>query len=246
MRRGAWIAAAALIAAVTAAAPAQPYGEQDLQIADGDTLRRALAELRTSMLRPGERVEDWDRGGANPDADLRAAGADDHYFLNRGDDGTSVGILTARPLADLAPAGWRVVDSFGSAAVRLPSPQLDFVHLSARYVFATRAQFRRRGDVDCTPGITNALLYEVPGAAAGPNDAQIPIMFRMLILAMENQEICVRSDGDAAHGYRSRAFLPDGRPLPALTDEDGLTTIVPAAPLDLLLVPPRPPAPPTS
>ena len=230
---------------MAAPVPAQPNAEQDLQISDADTFRRALAELRERMLRPGERVENWDRGGANPDADLRAAGADDHFFLNHGDDGTSVGILTTRPLADFAPAGWRVIDSYGSAAVRLQGPQLDFVPLSARYVFASRSQFRRRGDVDCTPGITNALLYEVPGAEAGPDDAAIPIMFRMLILATENQEICVRSEGDAARGYRSRAFLPDGRPLPEMTD-DGVTTIVPAGPIERLIVPPAAPAPATS
>ena len=34
------------------------------------------------MLRPGERVEGWDRGGADPDAELRALGADRHYFLH--------------------------------------------------------------------------------------------------------------------------------------------------------------------
>ena len=85
----------------------------------------------------------------------------------------------------------------------------------------------------------------MPGAAAGAQDEAIPIMFRMLILALEGQEVCVRSDGDAARGYRSRAFLPDGRLLPELTGES-VTTIVPAAPIDRLIVPPRPPAAPTS
>jgi hypothetical protein len=245
MRALRWMAALALMAATAAPVEAQPNAEQDLQIGDADTFRRALADLRERMLRPGERVADWDRGGANPDADLRAAGAEDHFFLNRGDDGTSVGILTSRPLSDFAPAGWRVVDSYGSAAVRLPAPQLDFVPLSARYVFTSRGQYRRRGDIDCTAGITNALLYEVPGAAASPDDEAIPTMFRMLILAMDGQEICVRSDGDAARGYRSRTFLPDGRPLPELTGES-VTTIVPAAPIDRLIAPPAPPPPPTS
>lgn len=242
MRPWAWIAAGALVAGMPAGAPAQPNAEQDLQISDADTFRRALADLRAAMLRPGERVENWDQGGVNPDADLRAAGADDHYFLNRGNDGTSVGILTTRPFSDFVPARWRVVDSYGSAAVNLPGPQLDFVALSARYVFAARSQFRRRGDVDCTSGITNALLYEVPGAAASPNDEAIPILFRMVILATENQEICVRSEGDSARGYRSQAFLPDGRLLPEMSD-DSVTTIVPAGPIDRLIVPPPPPAP---
>jgi hypothetical protein len=245
MRGWAWIAAGALLAVAPAAAAAQMDVERDVQIGDAETFRRAIAELRERMLRPGDAVANWNRGGANPDADLRRAGAADHYFLNRGDDGTSVGILSDRPIADFAPAGWRVVDSFGSAATSLQGAQLDFVPLTARYVIATRAQFRRRGDIDCTPGITNALLYEIPGAASREEDPGVPFMFRMLILAMEGQEICVRSDGNAASGYHSRTFLPDGRLLPELTGE-GLTTIVRAAPIDQLIVPPPPPAPVTS
>jgi hypothetical protein len=112
-------------------------------------------------------------------------------------------------------------------------------------VFASRGQYQRRGEIDCTAGITNALLYEVPGAAASPDDEAIPIMFRMLILAMEGQEVCVRADGDAVRGYRSRTFLPDGRLLPELTGES-VTTIVPSAPIDRLIAPPPPPRPPTS
>lgn len=245
MWRWTWIAAGILLAMTPQASPAQPNGERDVQIGDAETFRAAVAALRERMLRPGAEVAGWNRGGANPDADLRRAGAEGHYFLNRGDDGTSVGILTDRPIADFAPAGWRVVDSFGSAAAPLTGAQLDFVPLSARYVIATRGQFRRRGDVDCTPGIANALLYEIPGAASGADDEGIPYMFRMLILAMDGQEVCVRADGDAAHGYRSQAFLPDGRSLPELTDE-GLTTIVPAAPIDRLIVPPAPAALPST
>lgn len=238
MRKFHIVLTAAALLLPLAPATAQPGAEQDLQISGPETLRQAVAELRANMLRAGERVDGWDVGGANPDADLRAAGAESHYFLNSGDDGASVGIITDRPLTDFAPEGWRVIDSYGSSAVRLPGAQLDFVPLSARYIFASRTRFRRRGDIDCTSGIANALLYEVPDAAAGPNDESIPILFRLMILATEDQELCVRTDGDRARGYRSRVFLPDGRLLPEMTDDDGITTIVPAAPIDRLIVPP--------
>lgn len=227
-------------------AAAQVGGEQDLQIGGAETFRRALDELRTTMLRTGERVEGWERGGANPDADLRAIGADDHYFLNTGSDGASVGIITDRAITDFAPQRWRIVDSYGSSAVRLPGAQLDFTALSPRYVIATRTKYRRRDDVDCTDGIANALLYEVPGAEARPNDETVPILFRLLLLAMEGQEICVRSEGNRTSGYRSRTFLPDGRPLPELSDNEDLTTIVPAAPIDRLIAPPPPERAPTA
>ncbi len=137
-----------------------------------------------------------------------------------------------------------MVDSYGSSATPLASPQVDFAALSPRYVVAIRAQFERRGGVDCSEGITNALLYEVPDAPAREDDAIVPLLFRALILALEGQEICVRSDGDSARGYRSRVFLPDGRLLPEMTDDD-VATIVPAAPIDRLVVWRQAPAPAT-
>ena len=229
--------ASLLLATAPATAFAQTGTEQDLQIADVEVLRRTVDEIRTNLLRRGERVAAWDRGGDNPDAELRARGTDRFYFLNRSDEGTSVGIITNRSFADFAPSSWRIVDSYGSSRENLPSPQLDFIAVSARYVIGTRTQFTRRGDVDCTPGTSSALLYEVPDAPASPNDETVPMMFRLLNLAMEGQEVCVRSDGDGTRGYRSRVFLPDGTELPELTD-DGVTTIVPAAPIDRLIVPP--------
>ena len=59
--------------------------------------------MRAELLRPGERVEGWDQGGADPDAELRALGADRYYQLSRGVDGTGVTILTDRPIREFAP-----------------------------------------------------------------------------------------------------------------------------------------------
>jgi len=198
-------------------------------------LRTVIEQIRTEMLRPGERVTGWNRGGADPDSDVRAQGADGHYMLTRDSDGDSISILTSRSIADLAPEGWRVVDSFGDPATALDHPQVDFEPISPRYVFAARTQFSRRGDVDCTGGITNARLYEIPGAPAGENDEIIPFMFRVMILALEGQEMCVRSDGNAERGYTARIFLPDGRLLPEMSRDPGTTTIVPAAPVERLV-----------
>ena len=236
LRRWTAIAAAGLLPAWMASA-VQPDGPQTE--AALDQFRTMVAEMRATLLRPGERVPDWNVGGADPDSDLRARGADRYYLLSRGEDGDSVSILTSRPIAELAPADWRVVDSYGSSATPLASPQVDFAALSPRYVVALRAQFERRGGVDCTAGITNALLYEVPDAPAEEDDSTVRLLFRALILALEDQEICVRSDGDAARGYRSRIFLPDGRLLPEMTDDE-VATIVPAAPIDRLVVWRRP------
>ena len=239
MKSWLWLSACAL--AVAAPASAQVPGEQDLQIADVETLRQAVEELRSDMFRRGPRVEGWDVGGVDPDAELRDRGADRFYFLNRDSEGTSVGIITRRPPSDFAPSDWRVVDSYGTMAADLPSPQLDFIALSDRYVMAMRSQYDRRRDVNCSPEVSGALLYEVPDAPTRAGDETLPIFFRLILLAIEGQEICVRTEGDAASGYRSRVFTPEGYELPELSDEDGVTLIVPAAPIDQLIEPPPPP-----
>jgi hypothetical protein len=105
---------------------------------------------------------------------------------------------------------------------------------------ATQAQLRRINDADCFDNIAHALLFEVPDAAEREDDEVMPLVFRLLILAGENQTVCVRSEGNARDGYRMRAFRPDGRALPELTDPDELGTIVPAAPVDQLIEPPPP------
>ena len=237
-------AAAALLLAPIAIATATPTvsaPDQDEEQSALAEYRAAVGELRAAMLQPGERVAGWDQGGADPDAELRALGADTHYFVTRGETGVGVSILTDRPIADFAPRAWRIADSFGAAGERLDTPQVDFIPVSDRYVMATRAHSWRQNDVGCFRNLSHALLYEVPGAPSRADDDMVPMMFRMMILAMEDQTVCVRNDGTREQGWRSRFFLPDGRTLPALTNADDLTTIVAAAPVESLIVaaPPR-------
>jgi hypothetical protein len=218
--------------------PAPARAQVTVPQADADSLARfrsAVERMRAEMLRPGERLEGWDRGGADPDRELRALGADRFYQLNRTVDGSSVTILTDRPIRDFAPSTWRVVDSYGEAGEALDHPQVDFLPFSERYVIASRSTSFRRNDAGCFRNLSHALLFEVAGAPASAEDANVPMLFRMLILAMDGQTICVRMDGDREHGYRSRYFLPDGRALPVLTDANDLLTIVPAAPLENLV-----------
>ena len=224
-----------------ASAPAKPTlpAQDENQGEEQDALaefRAAIDDLRATMLQPGERVAGWDRGGADPDAELRALGADSHYFLTSGETGVGVSILTDRAIADFAPRAWRIADSYGDAGERLDNPQIDFVPVSDRYIMATRSHSWRQNDAGCFRNLSHSLLYEVPGAPSRPDDETVPMMFRMFILAMEDQTVCVRSDGDRVHGWHSRFFMPDGRLLPALTNADDLTTIVPAAPVDTLIV----------
>lgn len=244
MKSFALLAGAAASLALPESVPAQPPVALEAP-ADGQAqdllaaLRQAVTAMRTEMFAPGPAVPGWDEGGADPDSELRRAGADDHYFLISSEDGPSVVLLTSRAIAAVAPEDWRVVDTYGSSAERLANPFVQFVALTPRYVLALRANSRRVAAVDCSDPVTNATLYEVPDAPASPRDDDMPIFFRIALLAGEEQVVCSRYDR-VEGGYRVRAFLPDGRSLPRLDDAQERVTIVPAAPLETLLRPPAP------
>jgi hypothetical protein len=223
----------ALLLAAPAAAPAQ-VDPRNPEAAFAD-LQAMVATLRAQLFTPGEHVPGWDRGGADPNADLRAAGADAHYFSVADRNGRMVGILSSRPLSAFAPAGWRVIDTYGSSATPLDRPEIGFQMLSHRYAVGLRVNGRRSRDADCTDPVTNATLYEIPGAPAHADDEMIPVIFRVALLASEGQVICSRWEGNARTGYRASSFTPDGHRLPALDEDAKLYTIVPAAPIDRLV-----------
>ena len=219
--------------------------EQRASAADGE---KAIRQLRELMFPAGERVEDWDVGGADPEEAVRAMGADKYYLLETdASDGTStVTILTARPISEIAPAGWRIVKSYGAAETQLDNPSVAFGFLTPRFVLAGRANGIRTRDADCSNTIGHAILYEVPGAPEAPEDRDIPDMFDGLMLAIDGQTLCARSDGDPTKGFSVRYFLPDGRLLlnPDRSVPASRATIVPAAPIDTLIKP-SPPEPAT-
>jgi hypothetical protein len=198
-------------------------------------LQALVAQMRSSMYTQGEQVRDWDRGGADPDSVLRARGADRNFFAYDDNSGRSIGILTQRPLTAFAPPGWRVIDTYGSSATRLDNPSLLFEMLSDRYAIGLRANGRRVRDADCVDPIANATLYEIPGAPSRPDDASIPILFRVLLLAQDGQTVCVRLDGNAQNGWRLRSFTRDGHRLPQLDETNQLITIIPAGPIERLI-----------
>ncbi len=233
----AFLAAGLLAAAAPPAAAQEVTGFMTLE-----QMQEAVAQMRESLYAPGDAVPGWNRGGADPDAMLRAAGPDRFYYLVHGTGGDSVAILTDRPFASLVPAEWRVVDTYGDSAAGVANPVIQFEALSERYIVAVRAGTERRGGVDCIAGIVNATLYERPGRSARPDDADMPLFFRLALLAAEGQTVCTRYDGDRASGWRGRAFTAEGRRLPGLDDEFERITIIPAGPIDSLIVYRPPPA----
>lgn len=229
--------AAGLLAAAPPAAAQEITGFETLE-----QLQEAVSRMREQLYTPGDAVPGWNRGGADPDSVLRAAGTDRFYYLIHGTGGDSVAILADRPFASLIPADWRVIDTYGDSSTAVVNPVIQFEALSDRYVVAVRAGSERRGGVDCVAGLTNATLYERPGRTARSDDHSIPLFFRLALLAAEGQTVCTRYDGDRETGWRGRSFTSDGRRLSGLDDEGERITIVPAGPVERLLVYRPPPA----
>lgn len=233
----------AFLAAALLATAAPPGAAQEITgFQTVEQMQEMVARMREQLFTPGDAVPGWNRGGADPDAVLRAAGADRFYYLIHGSSGDGVAILADRPFASVVPDGWRVVDTYGDSSTAVDNPVIQFEPLSDRYVMAVRAGAERRNGVDCMSGITNATLYERPGATERPDDAQIPLFFRLALIASEGQTVCTRYDGDRAKGWRGRNFTADGRRLAGLDDDFERITIVPAAPIDRLVVYRAPPA----
>lgn len=240
MRRFSILLLFGLLAAAPAAAAAKPTAEAPEAPSEAEVLaqlRAAVEAMRQELYRPGPLVPGWNVGGADPDRELLAAGADRHYFLLRAaGEPPSVIILSDRRIADFAPSAWRVVDSYGSATDAVERPFVQFSHLSPRFVIGTRANGFRRDNVDCSDGIAHALLYELPGETTTEEDEAAPMMFRLALLAMEGVTTCTRYEGSRAAGWSTRPLLPDGRSLPALEARGGeRLSIVPAAPVDQLM-----------
>jgi len=231
----------ALLAAGLLAAAAPAPAQEVTGFLTVEQMQEMVARMRETVFAPGDAVAGWNRGGADPDGELRAAGADRFYYLLHKTGGDGVAILTERSVASLAPQGWRVVDTYGDSSARVENPVVQFELMSERYVMAVRAGSDRRRGVDCIDGITNATLYERPDAPAGPDDGDVPLLFRLALLAGEGQTICTRYEGSRAAGWRGRYFTPEGRRLPQLDDEHERITIVPAAPIESLLVYRQPP-----
>ena len=141
---------------------------QPAPTADATTRYKALLEqVRAEMFRAGPAVPGWDRGGADPDLELRSAGPERFYYLVEKKDGLrEVIVMTDRPIAAVAPPDWRPVREYGSAKSPAEHTVIEFVPIDSWHVLAMRGGGRRLNDVDCMPGITHAILFERAGMPA--------------------------------------------------------------------------------
>ena len=208
-------------------------------------LKALVDNARAELLKPGAVVAGWNVGGADPNAEIEARGAERHYFVEESDDGEiDVSIRTPRRIDALAPARWQPIDSFGSAIDYVERPLVSFSPVGTRYAIGARSGEWRENGIDCGKGPAHAILYELPdGAKDSVARDEAIMLFRITMLAIEGQTICARHVGTAGEGWRTRLMLRDGRDLPELNKSQSRLRIVPAAPVETLMKgKPMPPA----
>ena len=227
-----------LTCAALTMAPA-PAGAQPPETPDSGkpaAFQAMVDQVRRGMMAPGPVVERWKVGGADPTAALVARGADRHVMLVEDENGTTVSFSTDRRIADLAAPGWRVVDTYGSPVAYAENPTIGFSPVGTRFVVGARTAGWRENGLDCGKQPTHAILYERSDAPADQTTDQAMTFFRITMLAMEGQTICSRAVGDSRRGWRLTYLLPDGRALPAFNKNETRMRIVPAGPIDRLVV----------
>lgn len=207
----------AVLTSVSAPLAAQDDDAPDLSLSpDLSRVRAAAAEMRVDAMQRGDLVAGWNVGGADPIADIREMGAETHYLFSRTPDEDSIAIVTDRAVVDFAPDDWEVIDSYGLHDPTRTGAVVEFTPLSHRFVMGSRVIARRVGDVDCWDNLDHALLFHRPGAVTSDADADAWETFRVIILALEDQDLCVRYEGRRDEAYTSQTFTPDGHRLPAL------------------------------
>jgi hypothetical protein len=210
-------------------APTVPTAEQEARY------KALVQQVRDKLFHAGAVVPGWDYGGANPDAELRAAGADRFYYqMDKKGGRHELAILTDRPIAAVAPPDWRPLGEYGSAEAPAEHAIIQFAPIDAWHVLAMRAGSWHQKDVDCTRGVTHAVLFEKPGIPAdAPDPERAGFIAKVTLDAAEGQTVCSRYEGDRAHGWEVRHFLPDGREI--VEEQRSRMRIVPAGPIDRLI-----------
>ena len=131
-------AAAALFDPALAEQPAPP------------TIDDLVKEVRAELFKPGPILPGWNVGGADPVAELDAAGSSKYVLLTEDADGErSLQIRTAARIDSLAPAGWRVVDSVGSPIAYAANPSIGVTRFGTGCVVGTRFSGERKDRMDC-------------------------------------------------------------------------------------------------
>ena len=230
MRGSTGLAAVLFVGIAIPAAAAQPTDPRS-----DAAYRELVGKIRAGMFRAGKRVAGWDRGGENPDAELRAAGSDLFYYqMDKAGGVHEVALLTDRPIARVAPDHWRAIASYGSPTARAENAVVQFAPFGPHHIIALRAGTWRRRDVDCIKGIAHAVLFAKPSAPAQPAESPPPeFTLKVLFDAAAGQTVCSRYDGSRKSGWEVRHFLPDGRQI--VEKQLSRMRIVPAAPLDTLI-----------
>lgn len=165
-------------------------------------------------------------------------GTKQNYILAVDKDGDrSVIIVAVEDVAGAIPDSWNVLHQIGERQPSDGTTYLTIAHLDGPLFFAAWDTLRRVGDGFCSGGGVGAELYETSGSAPTGElpEGMAHALFTAVVKRMQDRTVCWRYDRQA-DGYRVTYFLEDGRSLPTIDQFEERLTIVPAQPIEQLLM----------
>jgi hypothetical protein len=235
---------ALLGAALTGADAAQQTDTPPPASEQGMGMDAALDEIMAELTKAGPKRPDWNKGGADIRAEVTAApgGSRQNYILTTDKAGSrTLTIVDGRGAADIIPSNWEKVVSIGKPPIGDITTDLTIGQLEGPYYFAGTQGRRRVGDAYCTSGPMSGTVYKDRN---GSSDMDLPkamaqAIFERMFEQFESMNACFRYDRDG-DGFRTSNYLEDGSSLPKVDETIGeRLQIVPAAPVDKLLTPPK-------
>jgi hypothetical protein len=196
-------------------------------------LDAALAPLIEALFEPGEAEPEWRELGVDILAELdQLEGGREANFLREVDEEVlSVTDLSGKSAPDLS--------GFSSVVLRASPPEGTDERLYMSFEpgvwFELTMKRGSRGKAYCYSGLTGLTLHSKrPFGDWSMDELVVPITAVGVLDRVASHDTCVIyvRDGDA---YRTRTFLPDGRPLPAVDADSKPLRIMPAAALPALL-----------
>lgn len=223
------------LAAIPAALAAAPDGEGAEFARQKAAVGQALDMAVELMFKPGELDPNWNKGGVDVEAAVKAKPGQVMVEVDR-DGERSISLYSEKPIATFVPPEWEKIAEIGQDTAQADSSDpIEISELDEGYYVASRSTYERVGDAYCSNVPSSAQLYKAKGATdAEMSPEMAKFVFHGMLERAKPYTVCTRHDV-VGEGYRARFFLKDGHSLPIFDEMTGTATIVPLRPtLELL------------
>jgi hypothetical protein len=208
------------------------------QSSERHLVEQAFAQAEAELMKAGPVDPDWNKGGVDLYAILATSPGGVAHNVLLGidkDKSVTVTVVGAASLDELIPRTWQRSTIIGPNYAGPASGPVEFGSVDGQFRFASWGAHRKVGDAFCSAGVAGGVRLSDPNLPKTDIPSHVAdLVIEHVIDRAGKVEVCWRFD-PADGGYSARYFLPDGRSLPAMSEDGEIFQIAPSAPLDQLL-----------